>query len=795
VLFNVMRGGVYADGYELDPEDLRAFVSHHNRGVAEAHAAFFDDLPRCLDLDTLEARVAAVRDPHLARLCSEYLPLTFSRRHGDPSRPWNRFSIETRRPDGSRLLNYEGNWRDIFQNWEALSVSYPRFLDGIIAKFLNASTLDGYNPYRITRGGIDWEVLDPDDPWSFIGYWGDHQIIYLLKLLELSRAHQPERLGNILATRQFAYANVPYRIRGYADLLRCPHETIDFDAELAREIDARVASIGGDGKLVVDGDGQVRLANLTEKLLVMLLAKLTNFIPEAGIWMNTQRPEWNDANNVLVGHGASLVTLCHVRRFLTFARDLYADADIDSAVVASEVADLTRCVVGTLHEHEDALRGPLDDTTRKAVLDGLGRAGERYRQVVYAAPEGVGESRIHRADLLALFNVALRWVDHSIRGNRRDDGLYHTYNLITCIQDEALSIGALHEMLEGQVAVLSAGLLCAQEAADLLTALRQSTLYREDQHSYLLYPDQTRPLFLNRNTIDPGRAACSRLIRDLVDSGDRSLVEQDAADELHFAGDFRNASDVSAALDALARGGRAEFVELDRDLILDLFEDQFNHHSYTGRSSTFYGYEGLGSIYWHMVSKLLLAVAETFFQAVDTGVDGATLQRLAERYYDIRDGLGVHRNPDAHGAFPTDPHSHTPGGGGARQPGLTGQVKEDILARWAELGARVKEGRIEFQPALLRREEFTCGRRTFEWVDLDGRARSVELDPGVLAFTYCQTPVVYHLSDSESVRVTRGDGEDHVDGLVLPPAMSREIFRRSGVVQRIDVFLSPHPVS
>jgi hypothetical protein len=28
-------------------------------------------------------------DPDLIRLSTEYLPLKFSRRHGDPSRPWN----------------------------------------------------------------------------------------------------------------------------------------------------------------------------------------------------------------------------------------------------------------------------------------------------------------------------------------------------------------------------------------------------------------------------------------------------------------------------------------------------------------------------------------------------------------------------------------------------------------------------------------------------------------------------------------------------------------------------------
>ena len=84
--------------------------------------------------------------------------------HGDPSRPWNRFSIATRDADGTRILNYEGNWRDIFQNWEALAVSFPGFTAGMVCKFVNASTADGYNPYRITRDGIDWEVSSPPTP-------------------------------------------------------------------------------------------------------------------------------------------------------------------------------------------------------------------------------------------------------------------------------------------------------------------------------------------------------------------------------------------------------------------------------------------------------------------------------------------------------------------------------------------------------------------------------------------------------------------------------------------------------
>ena len=40
--------------------------------------------------------------------------------------------------DGSKILDYEGNWRDIFQNWEALAHSYPEFIESMIHKFLNA---------------------------------------------------------------------------------------------------------------------------------------------------------------------------------------------------------------------------------------------------------------------------------------------------------------------------------------------------------------------------------------------------------------------------------------------------------------------------------------------------------------------------------------------------------------------------------------------------------------------------------------------------------------------------------
>ena len=83
-------------------------------------------------------------------------------------------------------------------------------------------------------------------------------------------------------------------------------------------IEQRVADKGADGKLMLDANGEVYQVNLFEKLLVTLLSKLGNFVMDGGIWLNTQRPEWNDANNALVGHGLSMVTLYYMRRYVDF---------------------------------------------------------------------------------------------------------------------------------------------------------------------------------------------------------------------------------------------------------------------------------------------------------------------------------------------------------------------------------------------------------------------------------------------------------------------------------------------
>ena len=156
--------------------------------------------------------------------------------------------------------------------------SYPEFIDGMIFKFLNATTFDGYNPYRVTKDGFDWESLEQDNPWSYIGYWGDHQIIYLLKFLEFIENYYPQKINKYFEDEIFVYANVPYKIKPYKDILLDPKNTINFDVQSEKEINSLRNLLGSDGALLRDVKNKILKVNFIEKILATVLAKMANLI-------------------------------------------------------------------------------------------------------------------------------------------------------------------------------------------------------------------------------------------------------------------------------------------------------------------------------------------------------------------------------------------------------------------------------------------------------------------------------------------------------------------------------------
>ena len=384
----------------------------------------------------------------------------------------------------------------------------------------------------------------------------------------------------------------------------------------------------------------------------------------------------------------------------------------------------------------------------------------------------------------------MEWIDHSIASNRRTDGLYHAYNIVR-FENRRIFIRRLYPMLEGQVAILSSTYLSPEESLSVLTALRRSEMYRADQHSYLLYPDRELPHFTEKNNLSPKVLRRSALLRKLLADRNERLIERDVSGKIHFNPDIRNAQDVARILDELpSRYGHLR--KRERSIVLEIFEHLFDHESFTGRSGTFFGYEGLGCIYWHMVSKLLLAAQECYLRAAEQGTrtPGHILKRLAKCYHDIRRGIGDCKTPQEYGAFPTDPYSHTPAHAGARQPGLTGQVKEDVLCRFGELGVMVANAQIHFAPRLLQQEEFLRIPQDFRCFDISGTHRRVRLPGSSLAFTYCQTLIIYQLGRRNSLTVMFRDGtKRQSEDLALDAQTSSLIFDRAGKIDRIIVCL------
>lgn len=716
VLFNIMRGGVFVDGTRFERDDVQAFVRQRNRALAGRLSPVIAAWPAQIERESAIEAARAAAGPQAERLMLSYLPLTFSRRHGDPSRPWNRFSIRVRDAAGRRVINYEGNWRDIFQNWEALATSRPEYLGSMITTFLGAMTPDGYNPYRIGRDGVDWEKIEPDDPWSYIGYWGDHQVVYLLRFLEAAQARDPHLLSGYWDRALFSFADVPYRLKPHAEQVANPKATVLFDTAAHERAHARAANLGSDGLLVCDEAGEPVLATLGEKLAVIVLSKAGSLVPGGGLWLHTQRPEWNDANNALVGNGLSVVTLAYLRRLLSFLLDLPC---------AQQAFALPQATLSALQRFEALLRAtPLDavheSRARRAFLDASGAVLDDWREAAYQGAAGRRPARAPAGLLSDLARALLPLVDASLQRARRDDGLFDGYNLVDLGEGRA-EIDRLYPMLEGQVAMLSSGVLSLTESVSLLDDLFASPLFDARRQSFLLYPDRRLPGFFERNRLD---AAALELpvVRGILAAGRSELLQRQSDGTVRFAPGLSNRADLLMA--AADLGAAVEPLAQAYDRLL-------RHREFTGRSGTMFGYEGLGCIYWHMVAKLLLAVQELVFEAADRAAP--ELPALQAHYRRVRDGLGYRKSAAAYGAFPADPYSHTPGEGGAQQPGMTGQVKEEILTRWGELGLRVRNGRIRFDPALLDAAELPPG--------------------GVLSFTWAGVPYTWRRGGVTRLRV------------------------------------------
>jgi len=243
--------------------------------------------------------------------------------------------------------------------------------------------------------------------------------------------------------------------------------------------------------------------------------------------------------------------------------------------------------------------------------------------------------------------------------------------------------------------------------------------------------------------------------------------------------------DLREALDKLENVDRSE-VRDHGDSLVQMFEELFGHRQFTGRSGTFFAYEGLGSIYWHMISKLGLAASENFFRAVDAGDRAETQEALRSHYRSIKRGIGAEKSPREYGGFPSDPYSHTPENAGVKQPGMTGQVKEDILTRFSEIGVHFDDGCVHFRLDLFDRTELLVEPGELAFYDRNGKLQSVEVPAGGFAFTLFQIPFIYQPGESDTIEVHSRNGNPIlIEGMRIDSETSRLLFSRSGNLEKV----------
>ena len=790
VTYNVLRGGIFFDNYNIQKTSLVSFLKVRNKNIFETYKNDISTLPDTFSIKDLKEFSDRSNDPSFRRICREYLPLTLGRRHGDPSRPWNHFNIITKDSNNQPVLYYEGNWRDIFQNWEALGLSYPHSWESMICIFLNATTADGYNPYRITSHGIDWEIIEPDDSWSHIGYWNDHQIIYLLKLLEHQKNNDPKKLEQLFTERIFSYANVPYRIRSFNEIIENPKETIDFDFDAHTAVMDLDDELGSDGRLILNSDKTVYHVTLCEKILVLTLAKVCNYVPGAGIWLNTQRPEWNDANNALVGNGTSMVTVYYLKRFLKFFKNMIINLDIDHVDVSVEVLNWFNKVESVIQESTRTSHTGIPENDRMAYVSKLGKVYEDYRNEIYSRGFSTFE-KLSLEKLEHFISLISNQFDETILDNRRKDGLFDAYNTINInLQNQSMDVKKLDLMLEGQVAGLSYKSEHFSSNIQTLESLYSSSLYRPEMNSFILYPVKGIVPFLKKNIINPQDLQKSTLLVQMVNLKITSIVQQDSEGNFRFNPNFRNINDLYGAVKNLPKS-RFKNVSFEKELkiISEVFELVFNHRNFTGRSGTMFSYEGIGSIYWHMISKLLLATQENYFSAKNHNSLGNEIaQDFKYYYFKIRSGLSASKSPKEYGAFPFDPYSHTPSHSGAQQPGMTGQVKEEIITRYGELGCFVEDGCIVFDTSLLPKSEFLKTEKVFSYFDTSKQKCQIRISQNQLAYTFCQVPVICTLSKLNSfvTLYLKDETKVTIKGNTIDKENSKFIFERAGKVKRIE---------
>ncbi|MDD3336810.1 MAG: hypothetical protein PHI98_15070 [Eubacteriales bacterium] len=317
----------------------------------------------------------------------------YSRKHGDPEREYNAFSL-----GNEYYAQGNGNFRDVNQNRRCDVLFQPKLGAENIHVFYDLIQIDGYNPlvlkaatYRLPaekaeayaqicpaaaallrdeftpgRLAMAAESAGMGDKLKFWvaevicsaesqpnadfaeGYWCDHWT-YNLDLIESYLAVWPEKKGALLFEEERyrwyqAQAEVNPRARRYErveDGLRQYHAL-------------RLPENKPQGQWLRDENGREIHSSLMEKLLLLCAVKAATLDAAGmGVEMEGGKPGWYDALNGLPGLlGSSVAESCELARMLRFAADALVERGGQITVNAA-ILQLLTCVTEIFQQETD----------------------------------------------------------------------------------------------------------------------------------------------------------------------------------------------------------------------------------------------------------------------------------------------------------------------------------------------------------------------------------------------------------------------------------------------------------
>lgn len=335
----------------------------------------------------------------------------FSRKHGDPERDYNFFSIS-----GEYYSQGNGNFRDVCQNRRSDVFFHPEIDDFNVWSFFNFIQADGYNPLeirpctfaigegnrerakelvakqvkgdtkallsllkgRFTPGQICTVIAEHDmkvDSEEALvsgllelsqeqleagfgeGYWSDHWD-YLMDLVENYLLVYPDKKRELLTGRN------DYRFYDSAGQVRPRRETYVLSGDKVRqygslfhnkEKEAKEGFVPGGTNWVKGENGAFVTTTLLGKMLTLALNKFLLLDQEGmGIEMEGGKPGWNDAMNGLPGLlGSSMAETLELNRLLDFLAESLKDGTITGEVTLPRaVASLLESIEKLLEKRE-----------------------------------------------------------------------------------------------------------------------------------------------------------------------------------------------------------------------------------------------------------------------------------------------------------------------------------------------------------------------------------------------------------------------------------------------------------